>query len=88
MIHSHAVGVAVARPCGYENDFVRDFIYGSAAWFFVFYVANVVQSKDKLVWPHNGHIESVNNIWLQVINNYLNFFLLQPFNRKVLLAKK
>ena len=34
-INSHAVGMAVARPLGFEIDFVRNPISGSAAWFFV-----------------------------------------------------
>ena len=33
--NSHAVGMAVARPLGFEMDFVRNPISGSAAWFFV-----------------------------------------------------
>ena len=33
--NSHAVGMAVARPLGFEIDFVRNPISGSAAWFFV-----------------------------------------------------
>ena len=31
----HAVGMAVAQPLGFEIDFVRNSISGSAAWFFV-----------------------------------------------------
>ena len=34
-INSHAGGMAVARPYGFEIDFVRNPISGSAAWFFV-----------------------------------------------------
>ena len=34
-INSHASGIAVARPNGFEIDFVRNPISGSAAWFFV-----------------------------------------------------
>ena len=32
---SHACGMAVAPPYGFEIDFVRNPISGSAAWFFV-----------------------------------------------------
>ena len=34
--NSHAGGMAVARPYGFEIDFVRNPISLSAAWFFVF----------------------------------------------------
>ena len=34
-LNSHAVGMAVARPLGFEIVFVRNPISGSAAWFFV-----------------------------------------------------
>ena len=34
-LNSHAVGMAVARPLGFEIDFVRNPISGSAARFFV-----------------------------------------------------
>ena len=33
--NSHAVGVAIAQPLGFEIDFVRNPILGSAVWFFV-----------------------------------------------------
>ena len=33
--NSQAGGMAVARPYGFEIDFVRNFISGSAAWFFL-----------------------------------------------------
>ena len=33
--NSHADGTAVARPYGFEINFVRNPISGSAAWFFV-----------------------------------------------------
>ena len=33
--NSHAVGMAVARPLGFEINFVRNPISGSAAWFFI-----------------------------------------------------
>ena len=33
--NSHAVGMAVARPLGFEIDFVGNPISGSAGWFFV-----------------------------------------------------
>ena len=32
---THAVGMAVVRSYGFELDFVRNPISGSAAWFFV-----------------------------------------------------
>ena len=35
MLNSHAGGMAVAQPYGFEIDFVRNSISGSAAWFFV-----------------------------------------------------
>ena len=35
IFNSHAVGMAVARPFGFEIDFVRNPISESAAWFFV-----------------------------------------------------
>ena len=35
MHNSHAVGMAVARPLGFEIDFVRNPISGSAALFFI-----------------------------------------------------
>ena len=35
ILNSHAGGMAVARPYGFEIDFVRNPISGSAAWFFV-----------------------------------------------------
>ena len=34
-INTAAVGMAAARPYGFEIDFVRNPISGSAAWFFV-----------------------------------------------------
>ena len=34
-LNSHAVGMDVAWPLGFEIDFVRNPISGSAAWFFV-----------------------------------------------------
>ena len=34
-LKSHAVGMAVARPYGFEIDFVRNPISESAAWFVV-----------------------------------------------------
>ena len=34
-VNSHAGGMTVARPNGFEIDFVRKTISGSAAWFFV-----------------------------------------------------
>ena len=37
MIHSYAVGMAVTRSFGFEIDFVRKFISGSAACFFLSY---------------------------------------------------
>ena len=35
LINSHAGGMAVARPYGFEIDFVGNSITGSAAWSFV-----------------------------------------------------
>ena len=35
LCNSHAGGMAFARPYGFEIDFVRNPISGSAAWFFV-----------------------------------------------------
>ena len=37
-IDFHAVGMAIARPLGFEIDFARNPISGSAAWFFVIIV--------------------------------------------------
>ena len=34
-VNSHAVGMTVARPYGFEIDFVRKSISGSPEWFFV-----------------------------------------------------
>ena len=34
-LNSHAVGMALAQPLGFEIDFVRNPFSGSAAWFFV-----------------------------------------------------
>ena len=33
--NSHDVGIGVARPYGFELDFVRNLISWSAVWFFV-----------------------------------------------------
>ena len=33
--NSHAGGMPVARPNGFQIDFVSDTIFGSASWFFV-----------------------------------------------------
>ena len=35
-VNSHAGGMAVARPIGFEIDSMRNTISGSAAWFFVY----------------------------------------------------
>ena len=48
LFNSQAGGMAVARPYGFEIDFVRNLISGSAAWFFVIIVKFIFTSIFKI----------------------------------------
>ena len=43
-LNSQTVGMAVARPYGFEIDFGRNFIFKSAAWFFVIILEFILTS--------------------------------------------
>ena len=68
--NSHAIGMAVARPYGFEVDFVRRPISGSAAWFFgmirEFIFTPIFDTKKKFIFESRFHPprKSLTQTWL------------------------
>ena len=60
ILNSHAGGMAVVRPYGFEIDFVRNSISGWAAWFFVVILEFILTAIFEIKIHENLPSE---NIW-------------------------
>ena len=68
-INSYAGGLAVARPYDFEIDFVRDTIFGSAAWFFVIILKFIFTVISEIKIHEKNSLTTKNFIFINQLND-------------------